>query len=71
MYERSHKGYLSILFYSVILKCGYQDGRDLSLNFFRMKQWIDLIFFFSMLLNIPWNVIIFIGSEFDFIGGDW
>lgn len=26
-------------------------------------------FFFSMLLNIPWNVIIFIGSEFDFIGG--
>lgn len=26
-------------------------------------------FFFSMLLNISWNVIIFIGSEFDFIGG--
>lgn len=25
-------------------------------------------FFFSMLLNISWNVIIFIGSEFDFIG---
>lgn len=45
--RRSHKGYLSILFYSVILKCGYQDGRDLSLNFFRMKQWIDLIFFFN------------------------